>query len=318
MVAVTAASLSTTAYSEMLGYKLRLRCLERSSLHFQIMSDLHLEAGDQYESFQIPVRAPYLILAGDIGRLQDYEKYLSFIATQCAKFEMVCLVLGNHEFYGISRSEGLNRAQKLEKEEGTLGRLKVLNRTRLNVGSSLCILGCTLQSNIGPQSRVAVEGRVKDFQRIPGWTVDQHNDEHEKDLEWLRSEIRSISGGLGCPNRAKRILVITHHAPIKKGSSHPKHDENLWTDAFATDLIGVHEEVRRVQWWIFGHTHYTTQWRQQGITLISNQRGYILDPAQRRRSPNVFAYKDARQIFISLFKQTERHFDPRKCIAIRV
>ena len=231
---------------------------------------------------------------------------------------MVGLVLGNHEFYGISRTEGLDLARMLEEEDGTLGRLKVLNRTRLNFGPSLCILGCTLQSNIAPKSRIAVEGRVKDFQRIPGWTVDQHNIEHGKDLEWLRSEIRSITEGSDSSNQAKRILVITHHAPIKKGSSHPKLAGNLCTDAFATDLIGVHKEMDRVQWWIFGHTHYTTHWRQQGITLVSNQCGYILTPTQRRKGPGVLGYKDGWRLFISSFKRTELYFDPRKCITIRV
>lgn len=318
MVAITAVPLTKQLYPEMRSYKLRLSSPVRNSSGFQIMSDLHLEAGDQYESFQIPICAPFLILAGDIGRLKDYEKYLSFVATQCTNFETVYLVLGNHEFYGISRTKGLELAQMLEKEKTTLGRLKVLNRTRINVGPSLCILGCTLHSNIGPQSRGVVQRQVKDFQRILGWTVDQHNNEHEKDLEWLRSEIRSINGGLECLSPLKRILVITHHAPIKKGSSHPQHEENPWSDAFATDLVGVHEEMKRVQWWIFGHTHYTTQWCQQGVTLISNQRGYVLDPGQKRRGPGESTCKDVRRYFISLFKRTERHFNPRKCITIRV
>ncbi len=115
------------------NYKRRLRCLGGSSSKFQVLSDLHLEVGDQYQSFQIPVQAPFLILAGDIGRLQDYDKYLSFITTQCARFRAVYLVLGNHEFYGISRSDGLARAHRLENDEKTLGRLKVFNRTRLDL-----------------------------------------------------------------------------------------------------------------------------------------------------------------------------------------
>lgn len=38
----------------------------------QIMSDLHLEVGQQYASFTFPTTAPFLMLAGDIGRLIDY------------------------------------------------------------------------------------------------------------------------------------------------------------------------------------------------------------------------------------------------------
>jgi len=81
---------------------------------FQILSDLHLEVGPQYHTFSIPASAPYLILAGDIGRLVDYEHHLSFLSTHIAAFEKVFLVLGNHEFYGLSYAAGIKLARKLE------------------------------------------------------------------------------------------------------------------------------------------------------------------------------------------------------------
>jgi predicted phosphodiesterase len=301
----------------MLNDKRRRTCLDRSLSKFQVLSDLHLEVGDQYQSFQIPVRAPFLILAGDIGRLQEYDKYLSFIATQCARFDAVYLVLGNHEFYGISRSDGLARAHKLENDESTLGKLKVLNRRRLDLHPSLCILGCTLQSHIRPENRTMVEQRVKDFQRILDWTVELHNEEHQRDLDWLRTEINSINSESEDKRRAKHILVISHHAPIKNGSSHPSNQNSPWADAFATDLIGVQKEMSRVQWWVFGHTHYTTQWREHGINLISNQRGYVLDPARNGRSIEASRSRGKRRLFGPFFKQQGRHFDPQKCIKIR-
>lgn len=300
--------------------KRRLRWPTGSPSKFQVLSDLHLEVGDQYQSFHIPVQAPFLILAGDIGRLQDYDQYLSFIATQCANFHAVYLVLGNHEFYGLSRPDGLARAHRLENEEKTMGRLKVFNRTRLDLHPSLCILGCTLQSHIRPQNRSVVEQRVKDFARIPNWTVELHNEEHQKDLDWLRTQINSIRSSESAHNRRAThiILVISHHAPIKNGSSHPKNQNSPWADAFATDLIGVHEEMSRVQWWVFGHTHYTTQWREHGVNLVSNQRGYVLlepgrDDERKTKS------KDMRWCFVgSLLRRKESHFDPRKCIKIRL
>lgn len=78
---------------------------------FQYMSDLHLEVGQQYLTFDFDPRAPYLILAGDIGRLVDYESYLAFLRKQMARYERVFLVLGNHEFYGTSFEAGVARAR---------------------------------------------------------------------------------------------------------------------------------------------------------------------------------------------------------------
>ncbi len=92
-------------------------------MQFQVLSDLHLELGQQYSAFQIPVQTGSLILAGDIGRLQDYQPFLTFLQVQCQNFQQVFLILGNHEFYGITRAEGLQVAAKLSQESVLQGRL---------------------------------------------------------------------------------------------------------------------------------------------------------------------------------------------------
>ncbi|RFU27231.1 hypothetical protein B7463_g9118, partial [Scytalidium lignicola] len=138
-----------------------------SSPSFQILSDLHLEVGQQYISFKIPISAPYLILAGDIGRLIDYDSYLVFLAAQTAQFEQVFLILGNHEFYGLSFTAGLEQAQKLEHEEVLGGRLILLHQKRFDIPNSrVTILGCTLWSKILEDAKQVVRMRVKDFEKI--------------------------------------------------------------------------------------------------------------------------------------------------------
>lgn len=60
--------------------------------------------------------APFLILAGDIGRPIDYDGYLKFIHPQPSQYENVFLVLGTHEFYGLDYEMGLRKARRLTKE----------------------------------------------------------------------------------------------------------------------------------------------------------------------------------------------------------
>ncbi|KAK2746022.1 hypothetical protein FQN55_005844 [Onygenales sp. PD_40] len=91
------------------------------------MSDLHLEVGQQYANFHITPRATRLILAGDIGRLADYEAFRDFLQLQCEKFALVYLVLGNHEFFGVSRQGGLRLAAMLQQEPGLSDKLIVMN-----------------------------------------------------------------------------------------------------------------------------------------------------------------------------------------------
>lgn len=79
---------------------------KQASLPFHILSDLHLEVDQQYTSFELPVCANHLILAGDIGRLTDYNGYLHFLQRQVELFGTVFLVLGNREFYKDSFEYG--------------------------------------------------------------------------------------------------------------------------------------------------------------------------------------------------------------------
>jgi hypothetical protein len=75
--------------------------------------------------------------------------------------------------------------------------------------------------------------KVTDFRRIKDWTVHRHNEAHESDLTWLKGELDTAI--IDDPNRW--ILVVTHHAPSVPETSRPKHLENPWTSAFATDVI---------------------------------------------------------------------------------
>ena len=77
----------------------------------------------------------------------------------------------------------------------------------------------------------------------------------------------------------RRILVVTHHAPIRHGASRSEYEHTSWSDAFGTDLLDVVNNktpsLLEVQWWVFGHTHYTTNTVRGTVKLISNQRGYV-------------------------------------------
>ena len=161
-------------------------------MRFQVMTDLHLEVGQQYSKFNIPPCAPYLILAGDIGRLLDYDSLAQFLASQCSGFERVLYVLGNHEFYGASRAQGLERARQLQCDPRLQQLLSILNRTRVEIAESITILGCTLQSYISPDREQIVTSRIQDFRHIEDWTTADHNDEHTRAVNWLKAQVEHV------------------------------------------------------------------------------------------------------------------------------
>ncbi|KAF4509321.1 hypothetical protein G6O67_005586 [Ophiocordyceps sinensis] len=233
------------------------------------MSDLHLEVGQQYSTFSFGVTAPFLLLAGDIGRLLDYDGYLGFLQGLAPRYRKVFLVLGNHEFYGLDHGSGLDAARRLSREPSLADTVVVLNKTRWDdPDSNLTILGCTLWSAISDEARGVVEAKVNDFKKMGAWTARKHNEVHADEVAWLRHQVSLARGRL--------LLVATHHAPCLEGTSQPGHSDNPWSSAFATDLL-AQEGWGGVSVWVFGHTHYSTDFSlPSGIRLVANQRGYVL------------------------------------------
>lgn len=155
-----------------------------------------------------------------------------------------------------------------------------MDRRRFDVpDSGISILGCTLWSRISEEARDVVQAKVKDFQKIKDWTVgQQHNASHDPDLAWLQSEIHSIQQ-LNKPLQKKEkrsILVVMHHAPSLKRTSSPQHAQSPWRSAFGTDILSQLSILAGVKGWVFGHTHYTTDFGERGVRVVSNQRGYDL------------------------------------------
>jgi len=235
------------------------------------MSDLHLEVGKHYATFTFPATAQYLVLAGDIGCLDDYDDYLAFLARQTARYARVFLVLGNHEFHTHRTfASGLALARQLERDPRLHGRLSLLHRSRVEIeDGAITLLGCTLWSSIPETAKAAVQARVKDYSMIRDWSVDLHNAAHDADLDWLRRELRALDPA------NKVVVVVTHHAPIIHGTSKPAYVDSPWTSAFATNVL-LSGDWSSVDYWVHGHTHHSTDLDVGSTKVVSNQLGYLL------------------------------------------
>ncbi|KFH47857.1 hypothetical protein ACRE_011660 [Hapsidospora chrysogenum ATCC 11550] len=260
-----------------------------SSPRIQVLSDLHLEVCQQYTSYTFPASAPFLLLAGDVGRLIDYEGYLSFLSAQVSRYRKVFLVLGNHEFHDLDYESGLGEARRLAAEPSLADGLVLLHKARWDdPDSGLTIIGCTLWSAIPEDIYDIVKGKVSDFKQIREWTPQRHNEVHAEEAAWLHEQVSRVG-------RDRQLLVATHHAPCIEGTSRPEHLANPWSPAFATDLLGQ-KTWDGVKTWVFGHTHYSTDFRRKGIRLLANQRGYVL-PDGKVLSSNEGKAKRSNQMF---------------------
>ncbi|OAX83272.1 hypothetical protein ACJ72_02365 [Emergomyces africanus] len=279
------------------------------------MSDLHLEVSQQYTNFHVLPIATRLILAGDIGRLTDYEAFRDFLCLLCEKFAEVYLVLGNHEFFGVSRQEGLRLADMLRQEPGLKNKLTIMNRTRVDL-EDITLLGCTLHSHIPPEAEEIVRHRINDFRRIVDWTVADHIIEHARDVKWLTDEITAIRRTESSLKR--KIVVISHHAPSTKNTSKSSDEGSPWSSAFGTDLIGRKERscLDDVQWWIFGHTHHSTESIRGQVKLVSDQRGYVLPNKDKNESKIPGRLASTVLKFLDYSRQQRDSFNAEKIIEV--
>jgi len=87
---------------------------------------------------------------------------------------------------------------------------------------------------------------VKEGEKKRRIKVDDTNQWHKDELQWLKDEIAKAKVN------NERVVVMTHHAPWMKGTSDPQFDESPINCAFSTDLSSLIDKP--VTAWIFGHT----------------------------------------------------------------
>jgi hypothetical protein len=120
-----------------------------------------------------------------------------------------------------------------------------------------------------------VKSRINDFKRISNWTVEAHNLAHAFDPSWLQGEVKTIRENSTKP----AIIVVTHYAPCTEQTSRPEYTNNPWSSAFATDIISSPSTAwPNVKVWVYGHTHFSNDFKMNGIRVVGNQRGYVFQP----------------------------------------
>ncbi|KAF5381580.1 hypothetical protein D9615_005590 [Tricholomella constricta] len=259
-------------------------------MRIQVLSDLHLEFerlsnledsgydGDFYK-FDFPARADTIALLGDIGMTRD-ERLFDWLRVQLKRFKTVLFLSGNHEAYGSSLEESHGRLVQFCVECDALadnspserppGRFILLDRMRHNLSATVTVLGCTLWSRLDPDKLDILRQSLNDFRHIENFNLAVYQSMHERDVAWLEHAIEEISRD----EPTRKIVVMTHHAPTVRGTSDPRFLDGPMNSAFATELVGSGCWREQVKVWMFGHTHWSCDFEQAGVRVVSNQRGY--------------------------------------------
>eukprot|EP00026_Physarum_polycephalum_P009745 Phypoly_transcript_09879.p1 GENE.Phypoly_transcript_09879~~Phypoly_transcript_09879.p1 ORF type:complete len:267 (+),score=34.75 Phypoly_transcript_09879:469-1269(+) len=242
---------------------------------FQIISDMHVEFPKVREFLPaeaLEPKAPYLAMLGDIG-YPSQPKYQELLLAMADRFQKVFVIAGNHEYY---KAEYYSTKQKIKEICALKNNIIYMDKTSILV-DGVRVLGTTLWSYVPPDKILPVANALNDYHLIK--VQDPNTNQAsllcvEQSVEWFNDELNWLKEQIALAKQnGERVVVFTHHAPLVKGTSHPRFDNSPHNCAFSSDLQDILGDP--IDLWCFGHTHYSSDQTVKGTRVVSNQVGYI-------------------------------------------
>ncbi|KAK5578520.1 hypothetical protein RB653_008192 [Dictyostelium firmibasis] len=276
---------------------------------FKYASDIHLEMRDClenmkklkgiYEFEKKPNHRYFLALVGDIGSPIKGEKLLLEFLKLCSnQYERVFYIAGNHEYYNQRDYTIFDIKSKLREliENNKLSNVHFLDNEIYQL-DEFRIIGSTLWSLVDPDNEFDVSRCLNDY-RVINVPLEQMCDELPDKIRKLevgdtnrfhKNSVNFIKYNMGIRDRygpaadkntnQPPCIVLTHHAPQfndhgnQTYTSHPKYQKSdRIGQAFSTDLSEIIKPPISV--WIYGHTHFTTEYSYNNVKILANQHGY--------------------------------------------
>ena len=237
-------------------------------MNVQLTSDIHLEFHrDQGVSFIAsldPVGVDVLVLAGDIGNFVTFADSLERIA---ARYPAVVYVAGNHEGYGGSMPEVLERAERVAEKAGNI---HVLENRVVDI-AGVTFAGTSLWFPDGPMNAV-YEDQLNDFHHIRGFKAWVY-EANRQAIAFLHREAGNAD------------VLITHHIPSQACVSpqwRGSEPNRFFVCPIAEQLTAL------PPLWFFGHTHDPFDAELGGCRFVANPFGYPREPKAGYQDKLVF------------------------------
>lgn len=235
------------------------------------ISDVHIETGNQYNSFTPDETPDVYILAGDIHTGVKARKYIE----QLLRKAPVIYVAGNHEFYHnkfpslyVDLHQMCDEINAKEIFEHKVWFLE--NESLLFNGYEF--LGATLWTNYDGGNPVTIflaERMMLDFQVIH--KADDVRVTAQDFLEKFYFSKQWLTDNLMRKSKHKKV-VITHHSP-SFDSVHPIYAGDKLNGAFHTELKQLIIDTQP-RLWIHGHIHNVVDYKVGDTRIVANPHGY--------------------------------------------
>ena len=253
-----------------------------------VISDLHLE----FEPLELP-GGEVLIISGDAcesrslakdfhsTKLVDWTshsgreyRHQRFFEVECAKYDHVLYVMGNHEHY-----HGRFDKTYAELRRCLPDHVQLLEQETVTINDTVFI-GGTLWTSMNrgdDMTRWHTKSSMNDFRVITNHYVEKNlyhkltpeytEFVHRKTLDYFKHVLDH--------NRDKQCVIITHHAPSSVSiADHYKHD-HLMNGAYYSDLSEFILDHPQIKYWTHGHMHNSSDYMIGDCRVICNPRGYF-------------------------------------------
>lgn len=243
-------------------------------LTFQLLSDLHLELSTG-PFLKIPAKAPFLILAGDITNI-NHKSFESFFKYCNDNWTKTFYVPGNHEYY--SKSDTISEIKSKMKNyfhDNKLNNIVFLDNNTYEIDANTFIIGSTFWTKSPYPIDYKDKYLLNDYNLIHQEkkqliTPQNINDFSKNDCRFINEQTDKL--------KDKKIIMLTHFPPYRSGTSHTKYSSQpdfiknyfTWSD----DTLLTFNKYNNILCWISGHTHYSYDFMQNNVRLMSNQFGY--------------------------------------------
>jgi len=245
-------------------------------MKINLVSDLHLEFGDQ----TLP-GGEVLILAGDIAEVRSVVKgkkelgsIWRFFQEECAKYDRVIYVLGNHESYHGRLDKSINILRDILPANITVLEDEIFEY------NGVVFLGSTLWTdfnNADPITMFTANNYMNDYRAIQMFyparsiyhrlTTDHILGVHRKTLKYFKMVLEQ--------NANKPVVVVTHMSPSFASVNEKYKNDTVMNGAYASDLSEFILDHPQIKFWLHGHMHDPVDYTIGDTRIISNPRGYL-------------------------------------------
>jgi Icc-related predicted phosphoesterase len=245
-------------------------------MSLKLLSDLHMEFSDLDLSPSDTDQDDILILAGDIGVVND-PKTFDKVVEWSQRFQHVIQVMGNHEFYHGSL---IRAKQKLLDKLGHLSNWTLLDNTLVRI-NDVSFVGGTLWTDFhkgDPIAKQAIQYGLNDYNYIR--TGSSSNDPYTRKITPLDISIEHditrkfiFDNIVEEKNNGQKVVVVTHHAPSTMSIDFSRYGHDVINWAYASDLSNeILDSCPNV--WVHGHVHSSFDYVIGDTRIVTNPRGY--------------------------------------------